>query len=146
MAQAQPQSFENHTRIVPVYHLLTLGIFVINLLWSIYRLVQVPSVDSLVSLLLAAAFILLLVYARSFALRVQDRVIRLEMRLRLKGLLPPDLQGRIPEFTPRQLIALRFASDEELPELCRSVLRDNITEGKAIKKMIRNWQADYLRA
>jgi len=146
MAQAQPQSFENHTRIVPVYHLLTLGIFVVNLLWSIYRLVQVPSVDSLVSLLLAAAFILLLLYARSFALRVQDRVIRLEMQLRLKGLLPPDLQGRIPEFTPRQLIALRFASDEELPELCRSVLRDNITEAKAIKKMIRNWQADYLRA
>jgi len=146
MAQAQPQSFENHTRIVPVYHLLTFGIFVINLVWSIYRLVQVPSVDSLVSLLLAAAFILLLLYARSFALRVQDRVIRLEMQLRLKGLLPPDLQGRIPEFTPRQLIALRFASDEELPELCRSVLRDNITEAKAIKKMIRNWQADYLRA
>jgi len=146
MAQAQPQSFENHTRIVPVYHLLTLGIFVINLVWSIYRLVQVPSVDSLVSLLLASAFILLLLYARSFALRVQDRVIRLEMQLRLKGLLPPDLQGRIPEFTPRQLIALRFASDEELPELCRSVLRDNITEAKAIKKMIRNWQADYLRA
>ena len=146
MAQAQPQSFENHTRIVPVYHLLTLGIFVINLVWSIYRLFQVPSVDSLISLLLAAAFILLLLYARSFALRVQDRVIRLEMQLRLKGLLPPDLQGRIPEFTPRQLIALRFASDEELPELCRSVLRDNITEAKAIKKMIRNWQADYLRA
>jgi hypothetical protein len=146
MAQAQPQSFENHTRVVPAYHMLTLGIFVVNLLWSIYRIIRVPGVDSLVSLLLAAAFILLLLYARSFALRVQDRVIRLEMRLRLRGLLPPDLQGRILEFTPRQLVALRFASDEELPELCRTVLRDNITEGKTIKKMIRNWQADYLRA
>ena len=146
MAQVQPQSFENHTRVVPAYHMLTLGIFVVNLLWSIYRIIQVPGVDSLVSLLLAAAFILLLLYARSFALRVQDRVIRLEMRLRLRELLPPDLQGRILEFTPRQLVALRFASDEELPELCRTVLRDNITEGKTIKKMIRNWQADYLRA
>jgi hypothetical protein len=146
MAQAQQQSFENHTRIVPAYHMVTLGIFVVNLLWSIYRIVRVPSVESLVSLLLAAAFILLLLYARSFSLTVQDRVIRLEMQLRLRGLLPPDLQGRIREFTPRQLIALRFASDEELPELCRSVLRDNITEGKTIKKMIKNWQADYLRA
>jgi hypothetical protein len=145
MAQAQPQSFENHTRIVPAY-LVTLGIFVLNLLWSIYRMIQVPSVDSLVTLLLAVALTLLVLYARSFALTVQDRVIRLEMQLRLKALLPPDLQGRIPEFTPRQLIALRFASDEELPELCRSVLRDNITEGKAIKKMIRNWKPDYLRA
>jgi hypothetical protein len=146
MAQTQPQSFENHTRIVPVYHMVTLGIFVVNLLWSIYRILRVPSVDALVTLLLAVAFILLLLYARSFALTVQDRVIRLEMQLRLKGLLPPDLQGRIPEFTPRQLIALRFASDEELPDLCRTVLRDNIREGKAIKKMIRHWKADYLRA
>jgi hypothetical protein len=146
MAQTQPQSFENHTRIVPAYHMLTLGIFVVNLLWSIYRLARVPSVDALVTLLLAVAFILLLLYARSFSLTVQDRVIRLEMQLRLKGLLPPDLQGRIPEFTPRQLIALRFASDEELPDLCRTVLRDNIREGKAIKKMIKNWKADYLRA
>ncbi len=145
MAQAQPQSFENHTRIVPAY-LATLGIFVVNLVWSIYRIVRIPTVDSLVTLLLAVAFVLLVLYARSFALTVQDRVIRLEMQLRLKGLLPPDLQGRIPEFTHRQLVALRFASDEELPELCRAVLRDNITEGKAIKKMIRNWKADYLRA
>jgi hypothetical protein len=73
-------------------------------------------------------------------------VIRLEMQLRLRGLLPPELQSRIPELTRRQLIALRFASDEELPDLCRAVLKDNITEGKAIKKMIKNWNADHLRA
>jgi hypothetical protein len=146
MAQTQPQSFENHTRIVPAYHMVTLGIFVVNLLWSIYRIVRAPGVDTLVTLLLAFAFILLFFYARTFALTVQDRVIRLEMQLRLKGLLPPDLQGRIPEFTPRQLVALRFAGDEELPDLCRTVLRDNIREGKAIKKMIKNWRADYLRA
>jgi hypothetical protein len=146
MAQTQPQSFENHTRLVPPFHMVALPIFLVNLLWAIYRMIRVPGVDSLVALLLAVAFMLASVYARVFALTVQDRVIRLEMQLRLKGLLPPDLQGRIPEFTPRQLVALRFASDEELPELCRSVLRDNITEGKAIKKMIRNWKADYLRA
>jgi hypothetical protein len=146
MAETQPQSFENHTRLVPPFHMVTLPIFIVNLLWAIYRMVRVPSVDSLVALLLAVGFILLSLYARFFVLTVQDRVIRLEMQLRLKGLLPPDLQGRIPEFTPRQLVALRFASDEELPELCRTVLRDNMREGKAIKKMIKNWKADYLRA
>lgn len=145
MAKTQSQSFENHTRIVPVY-LATLGIFVVNLVWSINRIARTPGVDSLVALLLAIGFILLALFARRFALTVQDRLIQLEMQLRLKGVLPPDLQGRISEFTPRQLIALRFASDEELPELCGTVLRDNITEGKAIKKMIRNWKADYLRA
>jgi len=145
MAQVQPQSFENHTRIVPVY-LVMLGIFVVNLVWAIYGIVRIPGVDSVVALLLAVGFILLSLYARRFALTVQDRVIRLEMQLRLKALLPPDLQARIPEFTARQLVALRFASDEELPELCRAVLTDNITEHTTIKKMIRNWKADYLRA
>ena len=84
--------------------------------------------------------------ARHFALRVQDRVIRLEMRLRLAQLLPADLRPRINELTPKQLVALRFASDEELPDLVRTVLVDRITDGRAIKKMIRNWQGDYLRA
>jgi uncharacterized protein DUF6526 len=146
MAQTQPQSFENHTRLVPPFHMVALPIFLVNLLWAIYRMFRVPGVDSLVALLLAVAFILLSLYARFFALTVQDRVIRLEMQLRLKGLLPPDLQARIPELTPRQFVALRFASDEELPELCRTVLRDNITEARTIKKMIKSWKADHLRA
>jgi hypothetical protein len=146
MAQTVPQTLENHARIIPAFHMAVFGIFAVNLLWSIYRLVRLPSIDALVALLLAVAFILLAVFARVFALTVQDRVIRLEMQLRLKGLLPPDLQSRIPEFSHRQLVALRFADDAELPELCRAVLRDNITEGKAIKKMIKTWKADYLRA
>jgi len=146
MAQPVPQSLENHARIIPAYHGGALGIFVVNLLWSIYRVVQVPGVESVISLLLAIAFILLFFYARIFALTVQDRVIRLEMQLRLRGLLPADLQARIPDLTPRQLIAMRFASDEELPDLCRTVVNNNITDGKAIKKMIKTWKADHLRA
>ena len=145
MAETDPQSFDNHTQIVPMY-LAVLGIFALNIIWSLYRLVRVPSIDTLLALLMAVAFVLLGLYARRFALTVQDRVIRLEMQLRLRSLLPPDLQSRIPELTRRQLIALRFASDEELPDLCRAVLRDNITQGKAIKKMIKNWNADHLRA
>lgn len=145
MAQAAPQSFDNHAQIVPMY-LAVLGIFALNIIWSLYRFVRNPGIDTLMALLLAAAFVLLGLYARRFALTVQDRVIRLEMQLRLRGVLPTDLQSRVPELTRRQLIALRFASDEELPDLCRAVLTDNITEGKAIKRMIRNWNADHLRA
>jgi hypothetical protein len=79
-------------------------------------------------------------------LTVQDRVIRLEMRLRMQQVLPGDLRGRIPEFTVAQLVSLRFANDEELPELARKVLDEKLTNRKAIKKLIRNWQPDLLRA
>src|SRR5436190_16006673 len=110
MAPTTAQSLENHARFVPAYHGAVFGIFFLNLLWSLYRMVQVPGIESAISLLLAVAFILLAFYARVFALTVQDRVIRLEMRLRLGYLLPPDMQNRIGDFTPAQLVALRFAS------------------------------------
>jgi hypothetical protein len=77
---------------------------------------------------------------------VQDRVIRLEMRLRLAQVLPVDMRPRIPEFTPAQLISLRFASDAELPALARKVLDDKMNNRKAIKQLIKDWQGDYLRA
>ena len=146
MAETAPQSFENHTRIVPAFHMGTLGIFALNLVWALYRLVKYPAVGSGMTALLAVAFLMGAVYARVFALTVQDRVIRLEMRLRMKALLPADLQSRIGEFTPKQLVALRFAGDAELPDLCRTVLTDKMTEMKAIKRMVKNWQADHLRA
>jgi hypothetical protein len=140
------QNYDNHVRLVPGYHYVALGIFAINLIWSLYRVVRTFSVESAISLLLAVAFVLLFFYARIFALKVQDRVIRLEMRLRLMELLSSDLRPRIGEFTVDQLVALRFASDEELPELARRVLTENLTSRKTIKKMIRNWKADFLRA
>jgi hypothetical protein len=77
---------------------------------------------------------------------VQNRLIRLEMRLRLAGLLPADLQSRIGEFTLDQLISMRFASDAELPALARKVLDDKMSDRKAIKQMVKDWQADWLRA
>lgn len=140
------QNFENHARIVPAYHFGVFGIFTINLFWSLYRVVRYFSFAAVMELLLAAAFLLLFFYARMFALTVQNRVIRLEMRLRLAQILPADLRARINEFTPAQLISLRFASDEELPELARKVLADNLMDRKTIKRMIKNWQADFLRA
>ena len=114
--------------------------------WSIYRVVHAFSSGTVIGLLVAFALLVLAFTARIFALTVQDRVIRLEMRLRLQQVLPADLRARIPEFSTGQLVALRFASDAELPELARKVLQDNLTDRKAIKKLIRNWQPDFLRA
>ena len=153
MAETTPQTFENHTRFVPAYHMGVFGIFAINLLWSIYKIVRAASAgsgfavaDALVGLLLAVAFLILFFYARMFPLTVQDRVIRLEMRLRLQKLLPAELAPRIDELTVGQLAALRFASDPELPELTRKVLTEKLTDRKTIKRMIKSWQPDYQRA
>ena len=140
------QNFENHTKIVPAFHFVVLPILAINLVSSIIHVWRNPSTNAVISLLVAVALILLAFCARIFALTVQDRVIRLEMQLRLQGLLPPDLRARIPELTVAQFVSLRFASDAEMAELVRKVLADNLTDRKTIKKMIRNWQPDNLRA
>ncbi len=141
------QTFANHTRLVPAFHMIALPILVLNLADQIYRMVRLGiSFDSVVSLLLAIALILVALYARMFALTVQDRVIRLEMRLRLEGVLPPDLKPLIPKFSVDQLVALRFASDAELPSLCRRVLEEKLTKRSSIKELIKTWKPDYLRA
>ena len=140
------QNLQNHAKTVPAFHLVVLPIFLLNFLWAIYRLIVAFSVESVRSFLLAIAFLLLAFCARTFALKVQDRVIRLEMRLRMAQVLPVDLQASIQEFTVGQLVALRFASDEELPELARKVRDEKLTDRKAIKKLVRNWQGDYDRA
>ena len=145
MPKNEVQTFENHARYVPLYHFVLFGILVVNLGWSVARLVRHPSVDAAVALLLALGFLLLFFYARLFALTAQDRLIRLEMRLRLAKVLPADLVPRIGELSVGQLIGLRFASDGELPELLRKVLAEQITDRTAIKKMVRDWQPDTLR-
>jgi len=141
-----PQSRVHHVRVVPGFHYGVLGAFVLNLLWSLYRLYRTPGLDGAMGLLLAVALLGLLLYVRMFPLRVQDRVIRLEMRLRLADVLPPELRPRIPELRPRQLVALRFAGDAELPALVRQVLDENLTDSRAIKARSRDGQADHLRA
>jgi hypothetical protein len=146
LAANPPQTYANRFRLVPAYHYVLSPIVLIVFLWSIWRLLTAFSVDSLMFSLVATSLALLTYVTRSFALRVQDRVIRLEMRLRLAQLLPNDLRPRIGELTPGQLIALRFASDEELPDLVRTVLVDGIRDTRTIKKMIRKWEGDYLRA
>jgi hypothetical protein len=148
---SQTQNFANHSKIVPTFHYVILPILAINLVSSIFGLVRsirtaAFSGHAVLGFLVAAALVLLALYARMFALAVQDRVIRLEMQLRLQNLLPADLRPRIPEFTVSQLVALRFACDAELPELARKVLAENLRERKAIKQLIHDWQPDNLRA
>jgi len=141
------QNLENHAKFVPAFHFFVIPMAAIDFGWQIYRWKAAGfTLDGFESILLAAALLVGFLYARFFALRVQDRVIRLEERLRCQRLLPPDLQPRIAEFTSGQLVALRFASDAELPMLARKVLAEKLTERKAIKQLIKNWKPDYQRA
>ena len=140
-----PQNYANHRRFVPLYHFVLFGVLVVNLLWSVVRAVRGVSFESVWNVVMALALLAMFFFLRIFPLRVQDRVIRLEMRLRLRQLLPPDLAARIPELSPSQLIGLRFASDAELPDLVRETLTNGIEEREVIKRKVRDWQADHLR-
>ncbi len=141
------QNFENHGKVVPSFHFFAVPVFLINFLWSLYRLKE-PGISfaGIFGMILAAAFVVLAFRARLFALAVQDRVIRLEERLRYERVLPADLQARTGELTIGQIVSLRFASDAELPALARKVLNEKLTDRKAIKQLIKTWRPDYLRA
>jgi hypothetical protein len=146
MASERPQSFQNHARWVPLYHFVIAPILLANLIWSVILLARGPSWPTVLGVLVALALVGLFFFARIFALRVQDRLIRLEMQLRLQRILPPDLGARAVNLVSDQFIALRFASDAELPALVREVLEKNLTDRTEIKRKVRDWQADYLRA
>lgn len=141
----QPQSFANHARIVPLYHFVVFPILLLNLGWAFYGLYLGLSFQAVLNVLMAIALLILFFYARLFALGAQDRVIRLEMRLRMRELLPADLQSRINDFSAKQMTALRFAGDAELPQLARKVIDENLTSVKQIKQLVVDWQADYCR-
>jgi Family of unknown function (DUF6526) len=141
------QNYANHVRWVPTFHFFVMPVLIVNLLWSIYRLFRPGFTwDGLIHALTATALVVFIFNARIFVLRVQDRVIRMEERQRMSRLLPDDLKARLGEFTVGQLVALRFASDEELPALARKVLSDGMGDGNAIKQMVQNWRPDHLRA
>ena len=145
MANEKPQNFENHVRQVPVFAVGNL-VLMVNLVGRLVDLRHGITFGSVMDVLVGAALIALFVVSRNSAPTVQDRLIRLEMRLRLAGILPADLRPRIPEFTVPQLVSLRFACDAELPALARKVLDEKLNDRKAIKRLVKDWQADYLRA
>ena len=141
----RPQTYANHARLVPAFHYVALPILAVNFFSAAWRLIQQPSFDRLLSFLVAVALVIIAFAARIFALTAQDRIIRLEMRLRLTAQLPKDQHARIMELTRDQLVALRFASDAELPGLVEHVLTRNVRDKKTIKQMVKNWTADHLR-
>ena len=140
------QSAKSHTRILPPFHFFVIPVLLVNLGNTIRYFWIDRTLHDGFQIVMAAALLLLAFLSRIQAVTVQDRLIRLEMRLRLQGILPPDLQQSIDTLTPRQLVALRFASDEEMAELVRDVLAGKLPASKDIKGRIKSWQADWLRA
>ncbi len=145
------QNFSNHVKFVPMFHFFLLPVLMINLVAHVYTFVKFSLgsthsiMHGLFGILLAAALLVMAFLARIFALGVQDRVIRLEERLRYERLLPEDLKARIGEFTINRLVSLRFASDAELPTLARKVLDGKMNDRRAIKQMVQNWRVDFQR-
>jgi Family of unknown function (DUF6526) len=142
-----PQTLKNHARFNPLFHFTIIPLLILNLIFSIYITIhRWPAYqhEHLWWIVMAVVFILMAGDARGSALKAQDRVVRLEERLRLATLLPPDDRAHINDLTTRQLIALRFASDAELPALARTALTQRL-EPKAIKQAIINWRADHER-
>lgn len=141
------QSFKSHARWLPPFHFFVLPVLLINFGFSVYWWVKAGFTRiSLLSMLVAAALFVGMVMSRVMAMKVQDRVIRIEERMRLERVLPSDLQPRISEFTIEQLVGLRFASNAELPELARKVLDEKLNDRKAIKELIKTWRPDFARA
>jgi hypothetical protein len=145
MANEKNQNFSNHARQVPLFVGGQL-ILMVSLIGRMIALRHGITFRSVMDVLVMLAVIVLFTQARNSTLAVQNRLIRLEMRLRLARVLPADLQPRIGDFTIDQLISLRFASDAEMPELARKVLDEKMNDRKAIKQQVKDWQADWLRA
>ncbi len=138
------QTYANHGRFHPIFHFVLAPILLINLIVSIVWLVRNPGFASVWYLVMAVGLFIMGTLVRVNPMKVQDRVIRLEERLRLYALLPESQRARIPELTEDQLVGLRFAPDEELPALAQRALNEHLTR-KDIKKAIVNWRPDHWR-
>ncbi len=144
MAEKKPQTFANHTRLDPPFHFFVLPVFGLTAVAATIHFIWRPSWHSAAFFVISVAAATAVVKTRMYALRVQDRVIRLEERLRLSMLLPESQRGRISELTEEQLVALRFASDGELPRLVERALSEKLSRAD-IKKAIQVWRPDYWR-
>ena len=144
MPHETPQNFSHHTRRDPLFHFFILPVFAITLIATIVHLARRPGLYSAWLVVVVIAAIAAILEIRLYALKVQDRVIRLEERLRLASLLDASLRPRIAELTESQLVALRFASDAELPALAARALNEKLA-AQEIKKAIQHWRPDYWR-
>ena len=138
------QTYATHRRFNPLFHFVAMPIFMVNLVLAAIHLYRQPSATSAWLLVVAFGLVLVLGVSRQQAVTVQDRVIRLEERLRLQA-IAPDLAAKIGQLNRRQLVALRFASDAELPGLARRVLAGEFAKPGDIKRAVTTWRPDHLR-
>jgi|ERR1700722_9007481 hypothetical protein len=144
MPEKKPQTFANHGRFDPPYHFFVVPVFLLLAIAGMVHFIWRPGLHSALLFVVAVALATAVAKIRNYALRVQDRVIRLEETIRLTALLPEPLRSRIPELTEGQLIALRFASDAEVPALTARALSEKLSRAD-IKKAIQTWRPDYWR-
>lgn len=142
--ERKPQTYANHVKYDPPFHFFLLPVAVINIINSIVHVVRFPSIGAGWYVVLSLAFLVALGRMRAYGAGVQDRVIRLEERLRLAQVLAEPLRSRIGELTDKQLVGLRFASDGELPGLVQRALDEKLSLSD-IKKSVSNWRPDYSR-
>ena len=149
MADSTPQNYDNHVVIPKKFLVIVIVMLVAAILATVGLLKTGTTVGTCcigtAILLHALAAIYGMFIMRTYAVKLQDRIIRTEMRLRLATILPDDLAAPAEQLTTRQLVGLRFASDEEMPDLVRKVLDEKIEKADPIKKLIKDWQADYER-
>ena len=139
------QSYENHAKFVPMYHVVSFGLIAVYILWSLYVVVTAFSLASLMSLFFAIGVIIATLFARVFPMGVQDRVIRLEERLRFERLLAPEQREAVYGMDTELLIGLRFASDGEAADLFNAVFAEGIKDRDEVKKRVKSWRADHQR-
>lgn len=143
---SEPQTYANHRRYFPLYHYVALPIFLANVVVAVAHAIRQPSLFNSWLVVLSFGLVAALLASRASTLLVQNRLIGLEMRLRLATSLAPELRNRIPELQLRHLIGLRFAGDEELPGLVERCLRGELPTTDAVKRAVRDWRPDFIRA
>jgi hypothetical protein len=139
------QTLASHARYIPAFHFFALPVLFTNVFVVGYQFARDPRLVNGWAFLVAIALAVGIVWSRFMPLRAQDRIIRLEERTRLERVLPTDLRARIGDLTERQLIAIRFAPDDEVPELTRRTLSGELKSPGDIKRAIRSWRADHFR-
>lgn len=139
------QNFSTHRRFIPAFHFFALPVLLINMFVVAMQFWRDPRPGTAWATLVAIALAIGIASSRFMPLRAQDRIIRLEERTRLERLLPADLRGRIGDLTERQLVAIRFAPDNEVPDITRRALSGELKSPGDIKRAIKDWRGDYFR-
>ena len=147
MSKSSQQNLKNHGRIDPPFHFVLFFVLVANLVFAVFHMIHHRD-DAYFAgpwfVFLSLAAFIAWFRLRTYPLKVQDRVIRLEERLRLQALAPTQWHSQIYRLTEGQLIGLRFAADDEVVELAKQALEHNLTR-KQIKERIQNWRPDNFR-